>query len=547
MTAIQIFQEITALLVVTVPIALLFRILRQPIILGYIFSGILLSGVVFTSFEGKEFLEAMSKIGITLLLFLLGLELKFSELRAVGRVAIITGIGQICFTVIIGMFITIALGYELVEAFIISLSITFSSTIVIVKLLSDKKELNTLHGKISVGFLLVQDFCAIAALVLLSGIGSNNSTVNSWEVLFLLAKAFFMFAVIVFLSQNVFPRVVRILSANNEIFFVSSIAWAFGFASFASVLGITTEIGGFLAGLALANSIQSTQILSKVKSLRDFFILIFFVSLGASLSFGSMNEILIPSIVLSAFVLFGNPIIVIIILRSLGYTLKTGFKSGLSVAQISEFSLILAMVGLEGGRIKPESLSMLTVVAIVTFVISSYMIIHSESLYNYIKPLLLKFEKKGFDDKQESTIESASNHVVLVGIHRMGESILNCIPRDDLILVDFDSEKVENLKEKGFKVVFGDISEQDVLERAKVHLARIVISTVPTVSDNLVLAYYLSSQKSVKPRLIVTTHSEKDKLDLINAGADEVILPYQVAGEFVASRLRDMLDISNKQ
>jgi hypothetical protein len=123
------------------------------------------------------------------------------------------------------------------------------------------------------------------------------------------------------------------------------------------------------------------------------------------------------------------------------------------VAQISEFSLILGMVGLEGGRIKPESLSMLTVVAIVTLVISSYMIMHSESLYNYIKPLLLKFEKKGFDDKQESTIESVSNHVVLVGIHRMGESILNCIPRDDLILVDFDSEKVENLKEKGFKKI----------------------------------------------------------------------------------------------
>jgi Kef-type K+ transport system membrane component KefB len=539
MSELSLFYEMSILLVMAATLAFIFRIIKQPIILAYIVTGVIISGLMFTTHESKQVLETLSKFGITLLLFLLGLELKFSELRSVGRVALITGLGQIFFTVIIGLIITTLLGFGLIEAFIISLALTFSSTIIIVKLLSDKKEINSLHGKIAIGFLLVQDFCAIIALILLTSIGLNVSTINIWEIFFILAKAFAVFAIVVFLSQSIFPKIVRFLSRNHELLFITSIAWAFGFASISSlpVFGFTIEIGGFLAGLALANSIESTQIISRVKALRDFFIMIFFVTLGASLSFDSISQVLLPALILSLFVLIGNPIIVILILRQMGYKVRTGFMAGLAVAQISEFSLILAVVGLQNNLVSADSIAILTIVASITFTLSTYMIMHSEKLFQFLYPLLKIFDNE-FSNFDFHIPQNLQNHIVLIGAHRMGQAMIKFLPKEKTVIVDFDPDRVEDLSNQGYKVVFGDISDPEVMDKTNIEKAQMVISTVPRFEENLILLSNISKINKNRPKTYVIAHSEEDREDLLNNGADEIIMPYIFTGEKFAIMIK---------
>ncbi len=538
MHGLDLFYEISLLVFLAGLFSILFKLIKQPLVLAHIFTGAVLSFFVTRSAESVEFIDTLSKFGITFLLFLLGLELKFSELRSVGKVALITGIGQIVFTVLIGLCINLLLGFNLIESLLVAVALTFSSTIVIVKLLSDKKEINSLHGKISVGFLLIQDFCAIIALILITSLTDNVSSINLWGILFLLAKTVFIFAFIVYLSENVFPKIVKLISYNHELFYIVSIAWALGFASFLSLpfFGLTIEIGGFLAGLALANSVESTQIISRVRSLRDFFIMIFFVTLGASLTFNNIINVLPISIILSLFVLVGNPFIVLIILRRLGYSTKIGFKCGLAVAQISEFSLILAVAGMQKGFISNDTLSILTLVAAFTFTISTYMIMHSDKLFKIFESLFKIHNTNNDTSNVYSFSDDIKNHIVLIGVHRMGQSMLKFLPKDKLVIVDFDPDKIKRLAKEGYKVVLGDVSDVEILELAKVRDANILVSTVPSFEENLILLTYLKILKT-KPEVYVIAHDDVDKQDLKANGADHVIMPYSYTGEKLAKSI----------
>lgn len=538
MHGLDLFYEISLLVFLAGLFSILFKLIKQPLVLAHIFTGAVLSFFVTRSAESVEFIDTLSKFGITFLLFLLGLELKFSELRSVGKVALITGIGQIVFTVLIGLCINLLLGFNLIESLLVAVALTFSSTIVIVKLLSDKKEINSLHGKISVGFLLIQDFCAIIALILITSLTDNVSSINLWGILFLLAKTVFIFAFIVYLSENVFPKIVKLISYNHELFYIVSIAWALGFASFLSLpfFGLTIEIGGFLAGLALANSVESTQIISRVRSLRDFFIMIFFVTLGASLTFNNIINVLPISIILSLFVLVGNPFIVLIILRRLGYSTKIGFKCGLAVAQISEFSLILAVAGMQKGFISNDTLSILTLVAAFTFTISTYMIMHSDKLFKIFESLFKIHNTNNDTSNVYSFSDDIKNHIVLIGVHRMGQSMLKFLPKDKLVIVDFDPDKIKRLAKEGYKVVLGDVSDVEILELAKVRDANILVSTVPSFEENLILLTYLKILKT-KPEIYVIAHDDVDKQDLKANGADHVIMPYSYTGEKLAKSI----------
>lgn len=538
MHSLDLFYEISLIVVCAGLLSILFKFIKQPLVLAHIFTGIVLSAFFLKNTESAEFIDTLSKFGITLLLFLLGLELKFSELRSIGKVALITGIGQIFFTVLIGFVINSFLGFNVVEAFLVAIALTFSSTIIIVKLLSDKKEINSLHGKISVGFLLVQDFCAIIALILITGLSVSGSSINLWEVFFLLSKTVFIFAFVLFLSEHLFPKIVKFISSNHELFYIVSIAWALGFASLLSLpfFGLTIEIGSFLAGLSLANSLESTQIISRVRSLRDFFIMIFFVTLGTTLSFDNILSVLPISIILSLFVLIGNPIIVLVILRRLGYNLKTGFKCGLTVAQISEFSLILAVSGMQKGFINNDTLSILTLVAAFTFTISTYMILHSDSMFRLFEPILKVFDTNHKKNESVNLKDNMKDHIVLIGAHRMGQSMLKFLPKSSLVIIDFDPDRVRELLEEDYNVVLGDVSDVEILELACVRDSHTVISTVPSFEENLILITYLNNLKN-KPQIYVIAHENDDKEDLIRHGADHVIMPYSFAGEKLAKSI----------
>ncbi len=538
------FVEITLLLGLATVVAILFRFAKQPPILAYILVGIFVSQFHLASSGSEAALHFFSEIGITLLLFLLGLELRLGELRFLGKVSLVAGIGQIVFTSILGFLLAIALGIQPIGAIYVSIALTFSSTIVIVKLLTDKKELGTLHGRISIGILLVQDFVAILALVLLSGISGQSGGSNediAFGVILSLGKAVILFIIIGLASRFVFPKLLGYLVKSQEILFIFAISWALGVAAFTSseFIGLSIEIGGLLAGIALANTYQSLQIITKIRPLRDFFIVLFFINLGMSLQIGNLMEILPISILLSLFVLVGNPLIVMVLMGSLGYKKVTSFKTGLTVAQISEFSLIVMYMARRAEFVDDTLVSIVTLVGIITFTLSTYGILYSDSIYKPLKKYLGVFERKRETKSDKSTEVVFKSHIVLVGASRIGGYIINKIKTMDqqLVVVDYDPKVIKDLQDDNVIAVAGDISDTEVQDLAHIDKAAVIVSTNPSLEDNIILVTSIK-KKNPKAKIIVTVHREYYAKMLYKAGADNVIYPYAFVGNAVGNIIR---------
>lgn len=527
------FADISLFIVVAAVLGLIARTLKQPLIIGYLIAGILLSW--FGLIKDHDSLMSLSNIGIALLLFLLGLEMKLKELPDIGRVALLTGIGQIVFTSSVGFILAILLGFDTLPAVYIAVALTFSSTIIIVKLLSEKKDLGSLYGRIAVGFLLVQDFVAVIILMLLSGLGSGSTSFFGFVLISL--KAVALLFVVWFLSKRILPHLFnKIIARSNELLYIASIAWALGVAGFvAGPLGFSIEIGGFLAGIALSNLPEHLQIASRTRPLRDFFLVIFFLSLGAQLVVGPEVLAMIgPALLLSMFVLIGNPIIVLIIMGFLGYRKRTAFLAGLTVAQISEFSLILMNMGRNLGHFGDSEVSMVIMVGIVTMTTSTYMILGSDKLYKYLDRYLSIFE---FSSSKENVFikeSKKSGHTILIGVDRTGSSLLSYLNKKgiDVLAIDFNPYVYQKLTANNVDVIFGDMSDIEILEAANLEQAKLIISTTSHFSANLIFLEHLRSL-SKKPVTIFTSNSRYDAIKLYEAGAGFVIVPDVVAGDHI--------------
>ncbi|TSC52150.1 MAG: sodium/hydrogen exchanger [Parcubacteria group bacterium LiPW_41] len=507
------------------------RIFKQPTILAYLATGILIAAVGMLAVGANETFTAFSELGIMLLLFMVGLEINYTSLRLVGVQSLILGLGQIAFTFGIGYFLTSLLGFSSLTSAYIAIALTFSSTIVVVKLLSDKKEMNSLYGKLALGVLLVQDIIAILLLVVLAGIG-KGAEFSVWNLLLVLLEAIVLFVVMLLLGRRVVPIVFEKVARSNELLFLVSMAWVFLVAAFVSKIGFSVEIAGFLAGIALANSSEHHEISARVKPLRDFFLIVFFVVLGASISFANFSAVAVPVIILSLFVLIGNPLIVIVLMGIMGYRKRTSFMTGITIAQVSEFSLVLVAIGFKLGHIQSDAVTTLTTVGVITIVSSTYLIQYGDHLYKFLKSGLRFFERKNnIEGSMDVGIEA--RQIVLIGYHRMGESIATGLPKDKLLVVEFDPEVIKKLKRMGYQVLFGDITDQEIFEAAKVEESKLVISTSPDFEDNMHLIHILKTHKlSHPPKVVVRAETEHEMVHLYRAGADYVLAPHFTAGQY---------------
>lgn len=511
------------------------KLLKQPPIVGYVFSGVLLS-LFFPSIVGHgETIEVMGKLGVTLLLFLVGLELPLDELKRMGKVAVVTGIGQIVFTVGIGYLILVALGFSPLAAIYISVALAFSSTIIIVKLLTQKKELQSLHGKISVGFLLVQDFVAIGIFVVLSGLGQSGN-LDLASLGWVLIKGILLVVLTLIVSTKIMPKVLLKLSESSEILFVVSIGWCLVVSSLVAspLIGFGLEMGGFLAGLALANASEHLQIVARIRPLRDFFLTIFFVWMGASMELSAISSVWPLALLLSVFVLIGNPLIVMILMKFLGYRKRTGFMVGLTVAQISEFSLILIAMANSFGHVDRSTLSLMALVGVITMTVSTYMIINSDKLFKFLSKLLNVFEPKKAKGKAIEVSKKPTDHILLFGHNRTGSKLRPVLEKlGEVLVVDFNPNEIERLNDLGTLAIYGDISDFELYEEIGLSSAKLVISTVPDVEDNAQILEYLNGVKK-RPGIVVTAADEHEAKRLYKLGADYVLIPQQVGGEFLA-------------
>jgi Kef-type K+ transport system membrane component KefB len=338
----QAFLELALILTLATSVSFLLQRMKLPLILGYILTGMLAGPFVFGWINDTATVEIFSKLGITALLFIVGLNLTPSSVRDVGRVAAAVGLGQIFITTLLGFGLVWLLGFRGLPALFLAIALTFSSTIIALKSMQDRRDLGKLYARIAIGVLLVQDLVATALLIGLSSTAGGASVLAlGWAII----KLFALAAGLWFVARFVLPRLTPIFADSQEFLLLFSVAWGMGVATLFQLSGFSIEIGALAAGIALSTSPYHLEISAKMKLLRDFFLVLFFVLLGAQLAFGNSGDLWLPVLILSAYVLIGNPLIVNLIMGFMGYRRKTAFFTGLTMAQVSEFSLVFLLLG----------------------------------------------------------------------------------------------------------------------------------------------------------------------------------------------------------
>jgi Kef-type K+ transport system membrane component KefB/Trk K+ transport system NAD-binding subunit len=540
-----IFIELSKILAITIVVTGIIRLLKQPAIMGYILSGIIAGPVVFDIINSTDTLAAFSQIGVALLLFFVGLNLNPKVIKDVGKISLITGIGQVLFTSSIGFIIALMMGFTPITSLYISVALAFSSTIIIMKLLSDKKDLESLYGRISVGFLIIQDFVAIFILLILSSFsGGDNLAKVAIETTL---KGIGSILVLFVLTLYVLPHLTKIIARSQEFLLLFSISWCFFVASVFHYLNFSIEAGALLAGITLSMSPYHFEISSKMKPLRDFFLILFFIMLGSDMIFSNIIDNIGIILFLSVFVLVGNPLIVMVLMGSFGYTRRNSFLAGLTVAQISEFSLIVVTMGVSLGHVSREILSIVTVIGLITFAGSTYMIMYSNQLYNILSKYLKIFERKGKKVDEHKYHEHDDHEIILFGYNRIGFDVLESLNKikKKFLIIDYDPEIINQLSQQGYDCRYGDANNSELLNEINYKKIKMVISTIPLIDTNLlIINKVLQENKDII--VVVVSHQIDEAEKLYESGATYVIMPHFLGGKYFSTMIaKNKLSMAN--
>jgi Kef-type K+ transport system membrane component KefB len=541
----SLLQDLGIMLVAAAVCVLAARPARIPSIVAYIITGLLL-GPVLQLVTVSDAVHLVSEVGIALLLFLVGLELSLEKIRDVGKVAVYAGLGQVIFTAGGGFGLCMLLGFGVLESVFIATALTFSSTVVVVKLLDQKKELDTVYGRIAVGIFLVQDLVVIVALTLMSGLGRGEDP-DAAQLLGQVALAFGGMAILLLAAwaatRWVLPRGFQWISRRPEALFIWALSWCFVLVLGAETLGLSVEIGAFLAGISLAQLPYHGDLRRRVHPLMNFFIAIFFVSLGVQMEFESAAAQWLPAVVLSLFVLIGNPLIFLVIITRMGYRRETAFLTSVTVAQISEFSFVLAALGLSTGMIGEEILSLIAVVGLVTIAVSAYMILYNHQLFALLDrtPVLRLLEPAAGAEggSMEEEVEVRQGHVVIVGMNAMGREIANTLHGKgvEVLAIDTDPVKLEGL---ACPTLLGNAEYMSVLEEADFHRAALLVSALHIEDVNRLLAHR-AREAGVRAVIHAGDHLMERDLEALDvayavnsraAGIERIIAELQASGAF---------------
>jgi Kef-type K+ transport system membrane component KefB len=532
------YWTFTALMVAAAAVGMLAVQMRQPLIVSFIFVGILVGPAVLDWVRPEGQIAVLAQIGVTVLLFTVGLKLDIQLVRRLGQVALATGIGQLTFTIAFGFLIAMAFGMGSLPALYVAVALTFSSTIIIVKLLSDKRELDSLHGRIAMGFLIVQDIAVVVAMMVLGATGEGAG--DTWiGTLFGVAARVVAAALLVgVLMRWVLPPLMRTVARSQELLLVSAIAWGTAWAALGEHVGFSKEVGAFLAGFSLASSGYREALSARLTSVRDFLLLFFFIELGAMLDLSLLGEEIAGAAAFSAFVLIGNPLIVMVIMGWMGYRKRTGFLAGLTVAQISEFSIIFVAMGISLGHIGRDTLALVTMVGLITITLSTYMILYSHQLYAWLEPWLGVFERDHphRDPDADADAGAPQPQVVVYGLGRYGGRLARRLHETGIRVlgVDFDPQVLAAMRRHGLPVRYGDAEDPDFPESLPLAGAHWVIGTLPLPAANLTLMRCLR-EHGFRGSVAAVARSRDDEALLQQHGAARVLHPFEDAADAAAS------------
>ncbi|MDO8537451.1 MAG: cation:proton antiporter [archaeon] len=519
-------------------LAFLGRIIKQPPLIMYIIAGLII-GPIGLNLISDVSIPFISELGIAFLLFAIGIQTDFSKLKNFGAFILFGSIVQVAATAGFAFVAARLIGMEFVASIYLGLILAFSSTAIVVKILSDKKEISTLHGKILIGILLVQDFLVVMLLPLLENFSSIINPINLFTVLF---SGAFLFLLALFLAKFVFPKFFAIMRASEELLFLSALSVCFLFIFASLFFGFSIAIGGFLAGLSLSSLIYNIQLASKISALRDFFATVFFVSLGLQINFvfSAMNNSFVFELValMLVTVFLIKPLTMFVLGLLHGYGGRNSFIIAVSLAQISEFSFILAAQGLAAGVFPLDTFSLIVLVTAFSMALTPYLMQASNAFYLFFKKIFkVSFQNSKFSyriNDLEKVNKSMRGHIIVFGAGVIGSNIINSLKSKYAVLaVDNNPEVVFSHKANGTAIVLGDENNSELFEKINLQHARMIVCSFPFNERS---HFLVKKAKELNSNVVVFARARQheETLSLYEAGADFVIMPEIIAGnEFV--------------
>ena len=524
----DVFTQLSIVIVVAAVIAYIVRFFKQPLLIGYILAGIVVGPSLLHLIDDKHAFETFSELGIALLLFIIGLELSVSVIKKLGKPVFLTAAALLASIATLGYLVGAAFQFLPVESLLVGLALFFSSTIIIAKVLSDKKEISRLNGQIAIGIILLDDIVATFALLFVAAAGSG-SALGPVDIMLLLLKGAVVIAVLAFLSTKVLPRIAKSVAKSQELLFLSALAWGFGVATAVNLIGFSIEIGALFAGVALAHLPYAHQIGARLKPLRDFFVILFFISLGENLQLASIAGAIIPAIILSVIVLVLKPLIVMTSLGLLGYTRRTSFKTGVNLSQISEFSIILIVLAASAGLVRGEIASIITLVALITIIVSTYLMQYDNKLYQKLERHLNLFERSGAVDKKH---EIKDYPLVLFGFKNGGHQYLKTFRslKKRFVVVDYDPEVIEDLHRANINYLYGDATDPELLAEINMESVKMIVNTIGDHDVNVSLARYVR-RRNDHAVIVCYSTTYNEAAELYKLGVSYVMLPHFIGSE----------------
>lgn len=525
----SIFYQLSIVMVIAALVSLVLRLFKQPLIIGYIITGFIVGPTLLGVIHNHEAFESFSQIGITLLLFIVGLGLNVSVVKDTGKPVFVTFTSIIILVGGLGYITSELLGFTSKEALIMACGLLFSSTIIVVKSLSDKKEQSRLYGQIAIGILLVEDIAATLALLFLSSSSTDANTSN--DMILLLAKGVLLASGLIFVGGYILPRLSSLFAKSQELLYIFALAWAFGVASTFWWAGFSIEVGALFAGVTMAHLPYVQAIGSRLKPLRDFFLVLFFIRLGEGLGLDNISAALIPAIVYSAIIMISKPLVIMSSLGWLGYTKQTSFKSAVHLSQISEFSIIFIVLAVHKGFGSEELIAVTTLTALITIALSSYLMKYDDRLFKHFSKYLNIFERS----KTKIEMKSLSTYpLVLIGYSEGGFSFVNKFKkmRKKYIVIDYDPDIIESLERRHINHLYGDVTDIELLEELGLHKSELVVSTLESSSTNLLLATHLNKVNPDSVFICRAATFEKAE-ELYEAGATYVLLPQLIGNSHI--------------
>ncbi|MBP6946126.1 MAG: cation:proton antiporter [Candidatus Pacebacteria bacterium] len=536
----SVFLELAIMLSVACVIGYTAMRFRLPLVMAYLLAGVALSAY---NLSDSVVLHTLPEIGIAFVLFLIGMELNLSEIRSLGRPIIVATLFQIVVSSVAGFTLATFFGFSGTEAAILGISLAFASTIVIAKMLSERRDTASLYGKLSIGILLVEDLVAIIVMVAITRnlISFGWSTAILMPLLIFTVKAIALISAAFLISRFVLPFLFNKMAKSVELLFLAAITWCFIFTSVAVLAGFSVVIGAFLAGVALASSPYQIQIQAKVKPIRDFFVALFFIYIGSQVDLAGITNSLPIIFGFTALALFMKPFAYLVGLSFFKFRKHTLFQTSLNMTQVSEFSLIVVLLAVEHGFASESALAIIAGSAVLSIIFSSTLMNHSESIYTFMKPFVARFQRKeAVDVLPDAILPPLSGHVVVVGADRVGTVVIEYLKKAkiEVLVLDYNPTAVRRLRAQGYHALYGDVSDSEILANLQLNTAHLIISTAGGTRDNLALldACRISN---VKAQIVVRTDEADQEQVLRDAGADYVIFPERVSGDFLVSKLED--------